>query len=125
MGTPAPEPAVTAAPAPIERETLAPSVVGTLEPSSDTLAVEGWVSRTYTCPPCPPDALCKPCMGNNLVLSEENKRLADWTLATGDLLVFTGDMPHPDVGTRVVLDVMVAEGVAPNGSTPYIKRAAP
>ena len=33
--------------------------------------VEGFVASVYACPPCPPNADCKPCIGDFVVLTED------------------------------------------------------
>jgi hypothetical protein len=32
--------------------------------------IEGYVTDIYKCPPCPPRAICKPCMPDNLVITD-------------------------------------------------------
>ena len=34
--------------------------------------VEGFVATVYACPPCPPNADCKPCIGDFVVLAEDD-----------------------------------------------------
>jgi hypothetical protein len=53
----------------------------------------GYVSKIYKCPPCPPGAHCKPCMGNNFVLSQVKRRLGLYTLDDLDVIVFAA---HPE-----------------------------
>jgi len=57
--------------------------------SEGSYNTEGYVVKIYTCPPCPKYALCKMCMGNNIVISEENKILETYSLAEKDLIIFT------------------------------------
>ena len=35
-----------------------------------TFIVVGFVIQTYKCPPCPPKAMCKPCLGDHLVVTD-------------------------------------------------------
>ena len=59
---------------------------------SITYNVGGYVSYIYTCPPCPKDAECKPCMGNNIIISEADKRLEDYySLSDSDIVVFVDE----------------------------------
>ncbi len=53
----------------------------------------GFVIITYSCPPCPQGANCKPCMGDNIVISEYNKALDYNQLSSNELIVFT---EHPN-----------------------------
>ena len=32
--------------------------------------IRGYVIETYECPPCPPGAQCKPCIGNYIVITD-------------------------------------------------------
>jgi hypothetical protein len=32
--------------------------------------VVGFVIQTYKCPPCPPNAMCKPCLGDHIVVTD-------------------------------------------------------
>src|SRR3979411_559512 len=32
--------------------------------------IVGFVIQTYKCPPCPPGAMCKPCLGDHIVVTE-------------------------------------------------------
>ena len=32
--------------------------------------IEGYVIDIYKCPPCPPRAICKPCISDNLVITD-------------------------------------------------------
>ena len=33
--------------------------------------IAGYVIETYKCPPCPPNAQCKPCLGNHIVITNK------------------------------------------------------
>jgi len=35
-----------------------------------TFIVVAFVIQTYKCPPCPPNAMCKPCLGDHLVVTD-------------------------------------------------------
>ena len=32
--------------------------------------IEGYVIQTYKCPPCPKGAMCKPCIGDHIVITD-------------------------------------------------------
>src|ERR1700686_941388 len=32
--------------------------------------IVGFVIQTYKCPPCPPGAMCKPCIGDHIVVTD-------------------------------------------------------
>ena len=35
--------------------------------------IEGYVIQTYKCPPCPSGAMCKPCIGDHIVITDNVK----------------------------------------------------
>jgi hypothetical protein len=35
-----------------------------------TFRIEGYVIDIYKCPPCPPGAMCKPCIPDNIVITD-------------------------------------------------------
>ncbi|HCW08077.1 MAG TPA: hypothetical protein DGG95_12015 [Cytophagales bacterium] len=39
--------------------------------TSDTLQLKAYVLDVYVCPPCPPGAMCKPCIENHCTIVEE------------------------------------------------------
>ncbi len=59
------------------------------KPEKGTFEIKGFVAKIYTCPPCPPDAQCKPCMKNNIVVSEENKNSDSYDLTDKEIIIFT------------------------------------
>ncbi|HYV43435.1 MAG TPA: hypothetical protein VFA20_01195 [Myxococcaceae bacterium] len=103
--TSAPAPAAPAPPA-----AASGSVAALLaqHPSSGAATVTGYVTYIYRCPPCPPGAMCKPCMGDNLVLSDAPKQVTDYAdVGDGDLVVLA-DRAKLDafkVGSRYRLDL--------------------
>jgi len=105
--TPAPE---AAAPASAPAAPAAGSVTAFLaqHPGSGSATVTGYVTYIYKCPPCPPNAKCKPCMGDNLVLSDAPKQVTDYAdVGDGDLIVLA-DRAQLDtfkVGNRYRLDI--------------------
>ncbi len=36
-----------------------------------TFIVVAFVIQTYKCPPCPPNAMCKPCLGDHIVVTDK------------------------------------------------------
>src|SRR6266852_5383476 len=35
-----------------------------------TFIIVAFVIQTYKCPPCPPNAMCKPCIGDHIVVTD-------------------------------------------------------
>ncbi len=105
-GGAAPPPLATVASAPAA---TAAAPLATPNPGAGTFVVEGFVAKVYTCPPCPPGAMCKPCMGDNVVLSDAPAPIADYAgLGARDLIVFVpsrADLDRLAVGRRVRLTV--------------------
>jgi hypothetical protein len=38
--------------------------------SPDTCLITAFVTSIYKCPPCPPGAICKPCIGDHVTISD-------------------------------------------------------
>jgi hypothetical protein len=53
--------------------------------------VEGYVVKTYTCPPCPPQDQCKPCMRNHILLSDNTELLTSYSVTDNYILLYTED----------------------------------
>lgn len=45
------------------------------DPANETFRIEGYVLDIYHCPPCPPHAMCKPCIPDNITLTDSD----DWS----------------------------------------------
>jgi hypothetical protein len=72
--------------------------------------VEGFISKTYVCPPCPEGAQCKPCMKDNVVLSQTKKKLESYAdVKADDLIVFTADSRSFAVGRKRRLKVKITD----------------
>ena len=67
--------------------------------------------------------MCKPCMPDCIVLSDEEKQLDTWNLAEGDAQIFAPREAHPPVGARVVVTARVHDGKAPNGGPVHYRLA--
>jgi hypothetical protein len=64
-----------------------------LSPASGRYDTEGYIAKIYACPPCPPEATCKPCMADNIVVSEQNITLETYALRDTELIIFVS---HPE-----------------------------
>lgn len=65
-----------------------------------TFNTEGYIVKTYTCPPCPAEAECKPCMRNNIVISEYGERINSYSLPDTAMILFTDDPKQFAFGTK-------------------------
>ncbi len=79
------------------------------KPNKGTFKTEGFVVKIYTCPVCPPDSMCKPCMGNNIVISEENKNLESYDLTEKDLIIFTDKSESFTIGENYYFNIKITE----------------
>lgn len=70
------------------------------KPASGTYATEGFVVKIYACPPCPPPNRCKPCMQDNIVVSETNRLLESYTLTDKELVLFVADPKIFELGKK-------------------------
>jgi len=58
-------------------------------PKKGAYYLEGYVVKVYTCPECPKGAQCKPCMEDNIVVSEYNRPLVDYSqVGKSEIIVF-------------------------------------
>ncbi|MFA6432339.1 MAG: hypothetical protein WCV82_00775 [Candidatus Paceibacterota bacterium] len=61
---------------------------------------EGYVVKRYECPPCPAGAQCKPCMRNNIVISENNIPLKTYNLSNTELVIFVDYSQRFEIGKK-------------------------
>ena len=61
---------------------------------------EGYVVKKYECPPCPAGAQCKPCMRNNVVISENNIPLETYSLSNTELIIFVDYSQRFEMGKK-------------------------
>jgi hypothetical protein len=58
-------------------------------PGAGRVKVVGYVARLYFCPSCPAGAVCKPCIGDHVVISDDKHTLEPGDeLGPSDVLVF-------------------------------------
>ena len=70
--------------------------------------IEGYVAKIYTCPPCPEGTQCKPCMGDNIVVSEDKKEVGGYGgLSPKELIVFTDKTGELKLGGKYQFFVKV------------------
>lgn len=58
-------------------------------PTHGGFVTQGYVAKIYTAPACPPGAVCKPSMPDNIVISEDKKSLDTYNLSNKEMVVFT------------------------------------
>lgn len=63
------------------------------KPATGYFNIEGYLVKIYKCPPCPPGVNCKPCMGDNIVVSELDQLKESYDLTEKDLIIF---VTNPD-----------------------------
>lgn len=77
--------------------------------TSGNFTVEGYVVKIYICPPCPQDAACKPCMRDNIVVSESDNLLDTYTLTEKELIVFTNNTKQFELGAKYRFSVFISD----------------
>ena len=71
--------------------------------------VEGYVVKIYTCPFCPKGQICKPCMKNNLIISENNNILENYFLTNKELIIFTDNVQPFELGQKYRFSVKILD----------------
>jgi hypothetical protein len=79
------------------------------KPAPGIYETEGFVAKIYTCPPCPPNAQCKPCMRDNIVISEENKSLDSYDLTDREIIVFTQETKTFEKGKKYLFKIRITD----------------
>jgi hypothetical protein len=73
--------------------------------------VSGYISFQYRCPPCPDGALCKACMEDNIVLSETQQRLTNYSgLGDSSIIIYTKGSVEVKFDKVVVATIRVRKG---------------
>ena len=74
---------------------------------SGNFNTEGHIVKIYTCPSCPLGAMCKPCMGNNIVISEENKLIEGYSLSDKDIILFANNPKQFELGKKYTFSIEI------------------
>lgn len=69
----------------------------------------GFVVKKYDCPDCPDGAQCKPCMKDNIVISDSAKLIDDYNLSDNELILFTIKPNSFDLKTKYSFIVRVTD----------------
>ena len=77
--------------------------------TSGSFNVEGYIVKIYTCPQCPQDAQCKPCMRDNIVISESINPLDTYSLTKNELVVFTNDSKQFELGGKYTFSIIISD----------------
>ncbi len=78
-------------------------------PKEGIFETRGFVVKIYTCPLCPPDSQCKPCMKDNIVISEENKDLENYNLSNKNLIIFVKEPKSFEKGREYLFKIRVTD----------------
>lgn len=68
--------------------------------TSDTIRLNGFVLDVYQCPPCPPGAICKPCMENHISVTENKPGDITKISLEKRVRIFTFNQNGFDVGKK-------------------------
>jgi len=77
--------------------------------NSGTYNTEGYVVKIYTCPPCPKGAQCKPCMRDNVVISENNKLLETYSLSDKEMILFVNSPKQFEPGGKYTFSIKILD----------------
>ena len=96
--------------------------------SSGTYTTEGYVVKIYQCPVCREKELCKPCMGNNIIISEKNKLLNSYKVGFSELIIFSDDVSQFKLGEKYrflfqMLDAKTTSQITNNVKLVYFEKA--
>ncbi len=98
---------------PGQKQTPPPLTVNELKklnPKLGEYQIRGFVVYTYTCPRCPEDVQCKPCMGNNIVISDNSKLLENYSgLSDKTVIVFVPDASKFILGKKLSLNIRIKQ----------------
>lgn len=89
--------------------------------TSGNYITEGYVVKKYTCPPCPKGFYCKECMDNNIIISENNKLLAVYSLTDKDLIIFTDNPDKFELNKKYRFSIEITEYKSTNEPLNNIK----
>ena len=79
----------------------------------------GYISKIYECH-CPPPAQCKPCMGDNFVLSFSQKKIQGYNeLTNEDLIVYFSTIDQKKQKLEIGNHIKMRIQKLPNPQTPY------
>ena len=73
--------------------------------TEDAFRIAGYVMQVYKCPPCPPGMMCKPCLGDHILITN-NVHEKD-PLFVKRLRVFTKEPERFEVGKKYLLTVKI------------------
>jgi len=74
-----------------------------------TYQVEGYIAKIYTCPPCAEFESCKPCMQDNIVLSEKKKFLENYDLSDEEIIIFVDDIEQFQLGKKYKILIQILD----------------
>lgn len=90
-----------------------------LAPTSGTFTIVGYISSRFTCPPCPEESVCKPCMPDNVIVSETYDPNTKYTDHANHVTVLLPSNKKPEeteltVGQRYELTITVEPSATMN-----------
>lgn len=80
-----------------------------LNPESGFYNTEGYVAKIYSCPACPPGVICKPCMRDNIVISEQKITLDLYTLTDSELIIFVSNPKQFKLGMKYNFSIQIRD----------------
>ena len=69
----------------------------------------GYIVKIYQCPGCPTGYVCKPCMRDNIVISQDRKLLDAYQLSDKDLIIFVNNTKQFIIGKEYMFSIRITE----------------
>jgi len=83
-------------------------------PKNHNINIAGYIVKAYTCPSCPIGAQCKPCMGNNIVVSETNALRQTYDgLSSSEFILYTDQPTQFELGKKYLFSIAMENGKYP------------
>lgn len=71
--------------------------------------IEGYVVKISTCPPCPEGYLCKMCMRDNILVSENNVLTETYQLTDSNIVIFTEQTKQFELGKKYKFSIKILD----------------
>jgi len=75
--------------------------------TSGNYNLKGYVTKIYTCPPCPKGAQCKICMRDNIVISEDRRLYENYISINNSLIIFIKNTKQFELGEKYQLSINI------------------
>jgi hypothetical protein len=81
--------------------------------------IEGYIVKDYTCPFCPEGDQCKPCMKDNIIVSEKKVYSDNNSLSDDEILLFVNGSKEFKLGEKYRFSIKLLNSKNINGKINY------